>query len=352
MPLSESSFFPAKSFSVPLLEWHSLHARVLPWMTKDPYDVWLSEVMLQQTQVSTVLERYAFFQRCFPTIRSLGAASVEDVLAQWSGLGYYRRARNLHACAQTLVNWLDLHGDWPKEASEWMSFPGVGRSTANAIVSACFNKVVPILDANAKRVLLRFAGDLQASDKQAWVYAHDAMAVNAAQAASYTQAMMDLGSAVCTARKADCLRCPLMANCKSAGWEIKKVLPSDNIVDGKTTVTKLVKSSKPVVPFEWALCVRNEGKEAEVLLQQRDESSFWPALWVLPALSARFVPIVDAVALTLKHELSHRSLRIEAQRAVLRGDIQSNERWVLLSDIAERKIPVPTPIAVLVQKQI
>lgn len=341
MLLSKDKVFSVGTFSTPLLDWHSHHGRMLPWMTKDPYDVWLSEVMLQQTQVSTVLERYASFQKRFPTIRSLAAVTVEDVLAQWSGLGYYSRARNLHSCSKALVAWLDTHGDWPKEANDWVAFPGIGQSTANAIVSACFNKVAPILDANAKRVLVRFAGELDANTKQAWAYAKEAMDVDSRKAAAYTQAIMDLGATVCRARKADCARCPLMPHCKSAGWELKK-----------TTVAKksAAKTSKPVVVFDWAFCTRETGTQAEVLLQQRDESSFWPALWVLPAMGQRFVLVDGATAVVLKHELSHRSLRIEATPSTLKDKINSNERWVLLTDIADRKIPVPSPIAGLVKE--
>lgn len=348
MPHSDQSAFSCETFSMPLLEWHSRCGRILPWMTKQPYDVWLSEVMLQQTQVSTVLERYASFKKCFPTIEELAAASVDDVLAQWSGLGYYSRARNLHACSRQLVAWKETHGDWPKEASEWVAFPGVGQSTANAIVSACFDKVAPILDANAKRVLLRFAGDLEANNKEAWAYASQAMDVPSEQAASYTQAIMDLGATVCKARKADCLRCPLMATCKSAGWELKKPTLASK---GVPTSKGAAKAPKPVVAFTWALCLREGLAGPEVLLQQRDQSSFWPALWVLPEMDDRFLLVAHAQAVDVKHELSHRSLRIHASQASLLASPGGNERWVLLSDIAERKIPVPSPVAALVKSR-
>lgn len=348
MPHSDHGTFSSETFSMPLLEWHSRCGRTLPWMTKQPYDVWLSEVMLQQTQVSTVLERYASFKKCFPTIEDLAAASVDDVLAQWSGLGYYSRARNLHSCSRQLVAWKKTHGDWPKEASAWVALPGVGQSTANAIVSACFDKVAPILDANAKRVLLRFAGDLEASNKEAWAYASEAMDVPSAQAASYTQAMMDLGATVCKARKADCLRCPLMAACKSAGWEVKKPTPADKGVPASKGAAK---APKPVLAFAWALCLREGPAGPEVLLQQRDQSSFWPALWVLPEMDARFSLVAGAQAIDVKHELSHRSLRIRASRASLLADALGNERWVPLSDIAGRRIPVPSPVAALVKSR-
>lgn len=339
---SEPKAFQPKTFAMPLLEWHSRCGRKLPWMTRQPYDVWLSEVMLQQTQVATVLERYASFKQCFPTIEQLAASSVDDVLAQWSGLGYYSRARNLHACARKLVAWRTAHGDWPKEADEWVVLPGVGQSTANAIVSACFDKVAPILDANAKRVLLRFAGDLDASSKTAWFYAEQAMEVDRKQAAQYTQAMMDLGATVCKARCAVCAGCPLKDNCKSVGWapakRPKKVVLTDDAMS--------VKKDKTVVSFDWALCFRDGDFGVEVLMQQRDQSSFWPALWTLPEWSdTRFTVLPGSTATLVKHELSHRSLRIQARRAVLSCELLNNEKWVSVRDIGERKIPVPSPVA-------
>ena len=343
MLLSDASPFSPVRFAVPLLEWHLHHGRQLPWMTKQPYDVWLSEVMLQQTQVSTVLERFAAFKKQFPTIDDLAAAAVEDVLAQWSGLGYYRRARNLHACAQALAAWIAEHGNWPQEAHQWVALPGIGRSTANAIVSACFDKVEPILDANAKRVLLRFAGDLDATDKVAWTYAEQAMFVSTSQAAAYTQAIMDLGATVCTARKAECLRCPLMTQCKSAGWETVK--PAKG-VEGAHAATKNSKSEKPVVSFDWALCLR---ENSEVLLVLRDESSFWPALWVFPDMSARFSTVPGVDEYNIKHELSHRSLCIRIQNVALTGGQEPAEKWVALADIRDRKIPVPSPVAALLK---
>lgn len=334
---SKESVFTPKTFAMPLLEWHSRHGRVLPWITKHPYDVWLSEVMLQQTQVATVMERYAAFKVCFPTIECLASAPVEDVLAQWSGLGYYRRARNLHACAQHLVAWMEKHGDWPREAEQWINFPGIGQSTANAIVSACFDKVMPILDANAKRVLLRFAGDLGAGDKEAWSHAYAAMEVEAKDAAKYTQAMMDLGATICTARKAHCTACPLKDGCKSKGWT----------KDAKIDTVKKEPSAKQIVGFEWVLCTRTVAGTREMLLQQRDEMSFWPGLWILPKNDARFKLSAGSVPQELKHELSHRSLRIRVHAGVLVGDTLSNERWVSLSEIAERLIPAPSPVQVL-----
>ena len=343
---SKDSAFSSKTFAMPLLEWHFRCGRVLPWMTKHPYDVWLSEVMLQQTQVSTVLERYASFKKCFPTIENLAAASVEDVLAQWSGLGYYSRARNLHACAKKLVAWKVLHNEWPQEANDWVALPGIGQSTANAIVSACFNKVVPILDANAKRVLLRFAGDLEANNKSSWTHAIQAMDVDAMHAAAYTQAIMDLGAIVCRARKADCSHCPLSINCKSVGWEMVKKSPKNQIIEG---LAMAVKPVKPVVAFHWALCIQESLEGPQVLLQQRDQSSFWPDLWVLPELGSRFLIVKGTTPIAIKHELSHRSLRINAETSVLVGNIERHERWVLISDIAARKMPVPSPIATLVK---
>lgn len=324
MTLTPSKF---QHFSQLLLEWHALHGRAFLWTTKHPYDVWLSEVMLQQTQVATVVERFAAFKDVFPTINALARASVEDVLAQWSGLGYYRRARNLHSCAQQLVVWIEEHGDWPKDSDIWISFPGVGRSTANAIVSACFDKIEPILDANAKRVLLRFAGDLEASEKEAWAYAALAMDVKPEQAAAYTQAIMDLGATVCTARKAMCTQCPLNANCRSVGWV--------------RTSNALKKAANPEIIYDWVRCQKGD----RVLMQQRDESSFWPALWVFPDTSDRFLLDSGVNADVKTHKLSHRTLHLTLRSASEVTHLHANERWVLINDVIERRLPAPAPVA-------
>lgn len=317
--------FSKKTFAQPLLLWHAKNGRSFPWMTKQPYDVWLSEIMLQQTQVVTVLERFPRFKEVFPTVQALADSSVEEVLAQWSGLGYYRRAKNLHATAKCLSVWLAGHGEWPKSADQWLSFPGIGLSTANAIVSACFDTVAPILDANAKRVLLRFANDIDAGDKIAWKYATSAMDVRPEDAAAYTQAIMDLGATICMARKTLCMQCPLAKNCGSAGSTLPKVATREKV-------------AKKEISFDWVCNIHN----GKVLLALRNSSSFWPDLWVFPERDARFKPATSTIVV---HELSHRRLKLSIANESSDIEALDNECWVPLDDISNRILPVPSPVS-------
>lgn len=199
-----------------VVRWQREHGRHdLPWQnTRDPYRVWLSEVMLQQTQVSTVLAYYGRFLERFPNVAALAAAPLDDVLALWSGLGYYSRARNLHRCAQAVV--AEHGGVFPRSAALLATLPGIGRSTAAAIAAFCFGERAAILDGNVKRVLTRtlgFAGDLArpAEERRLWQAAEALLPDSGVEA--YTQGLMDLGASVCLARKPACERCPLAEPC-------------------------------------------------------------------------------------------------------------------------------------------
>ena len=199
-----------------MIAWQRRHGRhALPWQrTRDPYRVWLSEIMLQQTQVATVMAYYERFLQRFPDVATLAAASLDDVLALWSGLGYYSRARNLHACAVAVVA---VHqGAFPSNAQTLATLPGIGRSTAAAIAAFCFGERVAILDGNVKRVLTRVLGDdgdlAQARHERAlWLRAEGLLPHEHIQA--YTQGLMDLGATVCTARQPACADCPLAPQC-------------------------------------------------------------------------------------------------------------------------------------------
>ncbi len=199
-----------------VVRWQREHGRHdLPWQnTRDPYRVWLSEVMLQQTQVSTVLAYYGRFLERFPDVAALAAAPLDDVLALWSGLGYYSRARNLHRCAQAVV--AEHGGAFPPSAAQLATLPGIGRSTAAAIAAFCFGERAAILDGNVKRVLTRalgFGGDLArpAEERALWQAAEALLPDSGIEA--YTQGLMDLGASVCLARKPACERCPLAEPC-------------------------------------------------------------------------------------------------------------------------------------------
>ncbi len=222
MPAPSSSSASARlpAIAPPLIDWQVRHGRNhLPWQhTQDPYRVWLSEIMLQQTQVTTVLDYYQRFIQALPDVASLAAAPADQVMALWSGLGYYSRARNLHRCAQAVM--AEHGGQFPRNAATLASLPGIGRTTAAAIAAFCFQERAAILDANVKRVLTRvlaFSGDLaQAQQEKAlWALAEQLLPEAGADMPRYTQALMDLGATVCTPRQPVCRQCPLQWQCRA-----------------------------------------------------------------------------------------------------------------------------------------
>ncbi len=203
----------AQIFRTRLLVWYDAHARELPWReTRDPYRVWLSEIMLQQTRVAAVIAHYHEFLRRFPTVRKLARAREASVLAAWSGLGYYRRTRMLHAAAKAVVQ--ELNGKFPETVEGLRALPGVGRYTAAAIASIAFGKPVAVVDGNVERVLQRFSGR-GLNGEELWVAAEDVL--DRERAGDFNQAMMELGATVCTPRGPACPTCPLMELCATRG---------------------------------------------------------------------------------------------------------------------------------------
>ena len=266
------AFFPR------LVVWQRQHGRHgLPWQQqRDPYRVWLSEVMLQQTQVVTVLDYYARFLQAFPDVRALADATQEEVMALWSGLGYYSRARNLHACAQQVR---DVHGgEFPRSSADLVKLPGIGPSTAAAIAAFCFGERVSIFDANVQRVLARLLGFGEDLASARAVRALHDMAqqlvhadADAADMASYTQGLMDLGATVCTPRQPACTACPMRGVCVAEQQGTPLAYP--------------VRSSKLKRTAEnwWMLVLRSrEG----LWLQRRPQQGIWAGLHCLPLFSS------------------------------------------------------------------
>ena len=255
-----------------LVAWQRTHGRhALPWQnTRDPYRVWLSEIMLQQTRVTAVLRYYDRFLARFPDVASLAAAPLDDVLALWSGLGYYSRARNLHRCAQTVVA---RHGGvFPASAAVLAELPGIGRSTAAAIASFCHDERVSILDGNVKRVLSRalaFDGDLAqpAQERALWDRATTLLPTDRTDMPAYTQGLMDLGATVCSRSKPDCLLCPLSGLCAARA--------SGRMTDYPVRTRKLKRTRRE----NWCLWLQTADA---VWLQQRPDSGIWAGLWSLP----------------------------------------------------------------------
>ena len=199
-----------------LLRWFEKNARDLPWRrTKDPYAIWVSEIMLQQTQVDTVIPYYKRFLKTFPTVRRLAKADLAEVLSIWEGLGYYSRARNLHQASREIVS--RFKGRIPETLDDLLSLPGIGRYTAGAILSIAFNKEVPILDGNVKRVLSRvfaISGNPSKGNTQALLWQLSESLIPKGHAGSFNQALMDLGAMICTPKDPQCSDCPLRRVCK------------------------------------------------------------------------------------------------------------------------------------------
>jgi len=253
-----------------VVSWQREHGRHgLPWQgTRDPYRVWLSEVMLQQTQVSTVLDYYPRFLARFPDVAALAAAPQDDVLALWSGLGYYSRARNLHRCAQAVV--AQHGGRFPGDSTTLATLPGIGRSTAAAIAAFCFGERAAILDGNVKRVLTRalgFAGDLSqaAQERALWQAAEGLLPATGVEA--YTQGLMDLGAGICLLRRPNCLLCPLAEPC---------VARAEGAPERYPVKTKKLKRGHRAHALLWL------ERGDQLWLTQRPDSGVWAALWSLP----------------------------------------------------------------------
>lgn len=258
-------------FAQTLLDWQQQFGRqTLPWQnTGDAYKTWLSEVMLQQTQVATVLSYYARFLERFPTVADLAAAPEEQVMHLWQGLGYYSRARNLHACAKQVVQ--RFEGQFPAEVVQLESLPGIGRSTAGAIASLSYGVQASILDGNVKRVFCRYFGiegypEQSAVKKALWAIADEH--VPAQQAGRYNQALMDLGAMVCTPKSPQCGKCPLMQGCVALQRGMTQHLP-----------TPKPKKERPQWYF---LTLLVEDAHGRILLQEQGEKGLWRKLWMPP----------------------------------------------------------------------
>ncbi len=252
-----------------LLQWFKKKGRDLPWRkTKDPYAIWVSEIMLQQTQVATVIPYYHKFLKSFPTIKHLAKANLSKVLKVWEGLGYYSRARNLHRASQIVLN--HFHGRIPDTLRDLLSLPGIGRSTAGAILSFAFRKEAPILDGNAKRVFSRlFAVSESPGERKTeqllWEISQSLIPKRFSN--PFNQALMDLGSMLCTSKEPECDRCPLRHFCKGRASGEPERYPS--------------KGLKKAIPHREAVSavIKKDGK---VLLNQRPPVGLLGGLWEFP----------------------------------------------------------------------
>lgn len=260
------------SFAEKILKWFYSHGRKdLPWQRNpSPYRVWVSEIMLQQTQVSTVIPYYQRFMNRFPTLSKLAAASLDDVYSLWSGLGYYARAKNLHKSAQIIQS--KHRGCFPKDYDDVIALPGIGRSTAGAILSISRRERFPILDGNVKRVFCRhfavngWPGNATVVE-QLWALSEKHTPWN--EVNHYTQAIMDLGATICTRSKPKCTLCPIASTCQA-----KKLNKISEYPATRATQIKPARST--------ALLLIVQSKNKQILLEKRPENGIWGGLWSLP----------------------------------------------------------------------
>ena len=300
-----------EQFSCAVLQWYDRNGRHdLPWQQGiNPYRVWVSEIMLQQTQVSTVLNYFDRFMAALPTVQALAEAPEDEVLHLWTGLGYYTRARNLHKTAKRVV--AEYDGEFPHDVEKLVGLPGIGLSTAGAIASISMGLRAPILDGNVKRVLARFTaqegypGEPKVA-KALWATAE--RFTPQARVNHYTQAMMDLGATLCTRSKPSCLLCPLERACEahSLGLEIRYPVPKP----------------RKAIPLKKTLMPMLANREGAILLYRRPSSGLWGGLWSLPELDDLndLEHLADQHALRMRtrqqlpaltHTFSHFQLAIE-----------------------------------------
>ncbi len=308
-----------------LLAWYDSHARDLPWRrSRDPYAIWVSEIMLQQTRVAAVVERYGAFLRRFPTVKVLAEVGEEEVLALWSGLGYYRRARMLHKAAQVIAR--EHEGKLPERAAELRALPGIGAYTAAAIASIAHGEPVAVVDGNVERALCRLEGWEGGSKTGPLRRKIESLAgrlVDPARPGDFNQAMMELGAVVCTPRSPRCAECPVERHCQTRGEH--KTAPRRPMVSRESA---------------HALVVRSAKKNLEALLEQRPASlTVMPGLWELPELLAEAVPVVEPL-MTLRHAIMQVNYRARIF-AVAEKDVKKltasagRRRWVPLNDASE-----------------
>jgi A/G-specific adenine glycosylase len=332
-------------FSKRILDWYAEHARRLPWRgLQNPYAIWVSEVMLQQTRVETVIPYFLRWMQRYPDVRSLAEASLQEVLATWEGLGYYGRARNLHRAAQEVVD--KYGGQLPDEAPQLRKMPGIGRYTAAAIASIAFGKDEPTLDGNIRRVLARYfnvSEDARSTRgvKQLWNLAAEHLPEG--RAGAYNQALMDLGASLCTAKHPDCSACPLEDSCQAKALGIQEQRP--------------VFIPKPAIPHHvvTAAVIRREDR---VLITCRPPKGLLGGLWEFPGGKQQEgedlrsclqreireeLGVEVGVGVQLgeyKHAYTHFRVTLHAfQCCILRGELRliqaADMRWVTINELTE-----------------
>jgi len=318
------------AFNISIIKWHKKFGRHdLPWQkSKDPYHVWVSEIMLQQTQVVTVISYYQKFITKFKTIKALAQASEDLVLSMWSGLGFYSRARNLHAASIMIMK--EYSGHFPDNFQDMIKLPGIGRSTAGAILAFCFNKPYPILDGNVKRVLSRVYGittpiNNSSTEKKLWLLSEKNLPKKNIDI--YTQAIMDFGATLCIPKKPKCNICPVTQSCVAYVNELTAQIPKKNIVknnDIKKTHFYIYEYQKQV------FLVKNR-------------SGVWNGLWLPPNEE---IKLKNKKIIKYGHRqsvFSHYKLVFEYTfvKALSKPEIKLKGLWINWQDIQDLGLPAP-----------
>jgi A/G-specific adenine glycosylase len=345
------------SFAAKMIRWQERHGRHhLPWQnTRDPYAIWLSEIMLQQTQVKTVIPYYLRFLQCFPDIRSLALASLDEVLAQWSGLGYYSRGRNLHRAARLVAS--DHAGIFPQDIEGIHQLPGIGRSTAAAIAVFAYGAHYAILDGNVKRILARcfgiegYPGEKQ-TEALLWQKAQEILPGHNGKNGNsgieaYTQALMDLGATVCTRFKPKCVICPLRGDCVALRNDAVGRLPAP-------------RPRKPLPEKETVLLMLMA--HGKILLEKRPAIGIWGGLWCLPEMPAgesavkycttrfgmasrlQILPQMPPLLHTFTHfrlRIYPQPLQVDSSFTLKESSVGGEVRWMTSCEALKAGIPAP-----------
>ncbi|MCE1175674.1 MAG: A/G-specific adenine glycosylase [Burkholderiales bacterium] len=338
------------SLAEKLVRWQLMHGRhELPWQnTHDAYRIWLSEIMLQQTQVVTVVDYYARFLARFPSVTDLANAHLDEVLALWAGLGYYSRARNLHACAQTVV--ADFGGEFPRTPELLQTLKGIGASTAAAIAVFAYGYPAPILDGNVKRILSRVYGidDVPSAqtDKILWQKAHetlikpeDALKLGLpfeTALRAYTQGVMDLGAGLCRKNQPDCAVCPWQDDCVAVKTHRVHEIPAAKVRTAIKTLT-----------FDWYIY----RYQNQVWVEQQPERGIWAQLWAFPQNERIQNPRSIEQLAVIKHRLTHRTLEISPHLITLDAPpkISQQGQWLDCSDTDHLSLALPKPATELLR---
>lgn len=322
-----------------LLKWFDVHGRKnLPWQSKNSYYVWVSEIMLQQTQVIKVIDYFNRFINKFPSLNQLAQADESGVLQLWSGLGYYNRARNLHKAA--IICQQQHHGQLPVDLQQLMALPGIGRTTAGAVLSLASNLPFPIMDGNVKRVMSRLfmikTEKISQFNDVLWAKAESCMEQKRAK--DYNQALMDLGSLICTRNNSKCKVCPFTHFCQARIKQQVDKFPQKNKTIKKQNIT-----------LHTVMFVHNK----QVWLQQRSSSGIWPQLWFLPCYATEkeattihgelVCDKLKSFKFSIKHILTHRNLQIDVRcmsiTSAQKKQLNTAGQWIKLTDI--QSLPHP-----------